>query len=428
MNAQFTQEFKANIQERVDNGYAPSIAVGIIDSTGMKFYNYGKKTIEGDKHVGEETIYEIGSISKVFTSLLLAQMVEAGKMNLDDPIQKYLPNINVPAYKGTPITLRHLATHNSGLPRLPENLDLGVDPMNPYAHYDEEMLLDFLASYKLNKEPGTVHEYSNLGAGLLGYILTKENKMSLEELFQTKVGNVLGLENTTIQLSDEQKENLALGHMGDEPVQNWDFQDALAGGGAFRSNVIEMLSFLKMQLPLDGNIPSEAVKLTQKLQAEVGRKMGLGWHFSKDHIRWHNGGTGGYKSFCGIDLEKNRGVVVLSNSTYSVDDLGLYLLGLTDELEGTRPIAKVDPKIYEEYAGKYVLSGIMIMEVTTKNGKLYFQPMGQPDYRIYPASETLYFMQGIDVELEFVRDENGKVNSFIFEQNNYKQEAKRQKE
>ena len=132
-----------------------------------------------------------------------------------------------------------------------------------------------------------------------------------------------------------------------------------------------MLLFLKMQLPLDDKIPSEAVKLTQELQAEVGRKMGLGWHFSKDHIRWHNGGTGGYKSFCGIDLEKNRGVVVLSNSTYSVDDLGLYLLGLTDELEGTRPIAKVDSKIYEEYVGKYLLSGIMIMEITTKNGKLY---------------------------------------------------------
>jgi len=427
MTAQFTEELKANIQERVNLEYTPSIAVGIIDSSGMHFYNYGKTKNENGKIVDERTIYEIGSISKVFTSLLLAELVAEGKMKLDDPIEKYLPNVQVPNYKGVKITLKHLATHNSGLPRLPVNLNLGEDPDNPYAHYDEKMLLDFLEKYKLASEPGTKHEYSNLGAGILGYILTKESGMSLEGLFQKKVGDKLQFENTVTTLSTSQKENLALGHAGGDVVPNWDFQDALAGGGAFKSNVFEMLSFLKMQLPLDGNEISSAVKSTQKLQDHVHTKMGLGWHFYKENIRWHNGGTGGYKSFCGIDLEKNRGVVVLSNSTFSVDDLGLHLLDENEAIEKLRPIAKVDSKIFEDYVGKYILSGMMAVDVFSKEDKLYFQFFGQPAYRIYPESETLYFMLEIDVELDFVKDENGKVKSFIFTQDNYKQEVKRVK-
>lgn len=427
MNAQFSEEFKASIQERVHQGYTPSISVGIIDSSGTHFYNYGiTKNVDGKK-VDESTIYEIGSISKVFTSLLLAEMVAEGKMSLDDPIEKYLPNVQVPDYQGVKITLKHLATHNSGLPRLPGNLNLGEDPENPYAHYDEKMLLDFLEKYKLSNKPGTKHEYSNLGAGLLGYILTKENEMSLEDLFYQKIGKRIFADNTKITLTNEQKEQLALGHAGGDIVPNWDFQDALAGGGAFKSNVSEMLSFLFLQLNLDENEITPATELTQELQAHIDTKMGLGWHFYKENIRWHNGGTGGYKSFCGIDLEKNRGVVILTNSTYSVDDLGLHLLDESQELQKPRAIAKVDSKIYQDYEGKFVVGGMMAVEVTSKNGKLYFQPFGQPAYRIYPASETLYFMLGVDVELEFIRDEDGIVNSFIFAQDKYKQEVKRVK-
>lgn len=427
MNAQFSAEFKASIHERVNNGYAPSIAVGVIDSNGVHFYNYGKTKNENGKIVDQETIYEIGSISKVFTSLLLAEMISEGKIKLDDPIEKYLPNIKVPDYNGVKITFRHLATHNSSLPRLPDNLLSTGDPTNPYIHFDERMLLDFLAKHKLLSEPGTKYEYSNLGAGLLGYILTKQSGMTLEELFYEKVGKKIFADNTKITLTDNQKEKLALGHSGGDVVPNWDFQDALAGAGAFKSTVSEMLSFLFLQLKLGENDRTAAIELTQELQAEGDRKVGLGWHFFKENIRWHNGGTGGYKSFCGIDLEKNRGVVILSNSTYSVDDLGLHLLDESEAIEEPRAIAKIAPQIYENFVGKYVLSGMMVMDVTTKDGKLYFQPFGQPKYRIYPETETLYFMLGIDVEIEFIKDEDGKVNRFFFEQNNYKQEAKRVK-
>lgn len=427
MNAQFSEEFKVSIQERIDNGYAPSIAVGVIDSTGVHFYNYGKTKNENGKNVDQETIYEIGSISKIFTSLLFAEMVSEGKMNLDDPIEKYLTNVQVPDYKGVKITLRHLATHNSGLPRLPSNLDLAVDPSNPYAHYDEKMLLGFLEKYKVLNEPGAKHEYSNLGAGLLGYILTKESGLSLEDLFYEKVGKRIFADNTKITLTAKQKENLAIGHAGGDVVPSWDFQDALAGGGGFKSTVSEMLNFLFLQLNLGENNRTLATKLTQKIQADVDQKMGLGWHFYKEDILWHNGGTGGYRSFCGIDLEKNRGVVILSNSTYSVDDLGLHLLDKSEVLQKPRAIAKVNSKTYEDYVGKYILGGMMAVDISTKNGKLYFQPFGQPAYRIYPESETLFFMQEVDVELEFIKEENEKVDSFIFEQNNYKQKAKRVK-
>jgi len=428
ITAQFSEQFKISIQERVDLEYTPSIAVGVIDSNGMHFYNYGKTKNENGKSVDEQTIYEIGSISKVFTSFLLAKMVEEGKMSLDDPIDKYLPDLEIPNYEGTKITLKHLATHNSGLPRLPKNLNIGENPEDPYAKYDDNMLVDFLESYELPFEPGTKYQYSNLGAGLLGYILAKENRMTLEDLFYEKIGKKIKAENTKINLTKEQKEQLGFGHAGGDIVPNWNFRDALEGGGAFKSNIVEMLSFMKTQLYLEGNKPSYSVKLTHKLQAEIGTKIGLGWHFYKKNIRWHNGGTGGYRSFCGIDLEKNRGVVILANSTYSVDDLGLHLLDDSKEILKPKAIAKVNSKIYKDYVGKYIVGGIMAMNVTTKNGKLYFQLFGQPAYRIYPESKTLYFMLGLDVEFEFVRDENGEVNSIIFEQNSYKQMAKRVKE
>ena len=240
-----------------------------------------------------------------------------------------------------------------------------------------------------------------------------------------KVGERIFADNTKINLTKEQKEQLALGHAGGDIVPNWDFQDVLAGGGAFKSNVSEMLSFLFLQLNLGENDRTSATELTQQLQAEVDQKMGLGWHFYQENIRWHNGGTGGYRSFCGIDLEKNRGVVVLSNSTFSVDDLGLHLLDKNESLVELRPIAKVDAKIYEDYVGKYVLSGMMAVDIFSKEDKLYFQFFGQPANRIYPESETLFFMLGVEVELEFLSDEDGKVKSFIFAQNNYKQEVKR---
>ena len=106
ITAQFSEQFKISIQERVDLEYTPSIAVGVIDSNGMHFYNYGKTKNENGKSVDEQTIYEIGSISKVFTSFLLAKMVEEGKMSLDDPIDKYLPDLEIPNYEGTKITLK----------------------------------------------------------------------------------------------------------------------------------------------------------------------------------------------------------------------------------------------------------------------------------------------------------------------------------
>lgn len=419
----FPNDLKENIQKRVAMKETPSIAVGIIDSTGTHFYSFGKTKYENGQQVDENTMYEIGSISKVFTSLLLAQMIAEGKMNLDDPIEKYLPNTKVPKYKEVKITLKHLATHASGLPSIPDNFTETESLENPYVNYGNKEMLEGLEATKLATQPGEGYAYSNFATGLLGYIVAKENGMTYEELFKQKVSRKLSMPNTTMTMTPKQKSQMAIGHDDDTAVSNWDF-DALAGCGAWRSNVKEMLQFLNYQLTLNGNKRTKAVELTQQLHASNGSKVGLGWHFYKE-LLWHNGGTGGYRSFCGIDLEKNRGIIVLTNSTSSVDDIGLHYLDSTVPLIEPRVVVKLDDKIYEDYVGKYVISGIVPMVVTYKEEKLKVQLMEQPAFRIFPASETLFFLKVVEAEIEFFRDENGKVKSLVLDQNGIKQEAKR---
>src|SRR5208283_4407870 len=121
-----------------------------------------KRALDGD------TVFEIGSITKVFTALLLADMAQRGEVALTDPVSKYLPKgVKMPGRNGHAIMLQDLATHTSGLPRLPSNMK-PKDFMNPYADYTPELLYQFLSSYELPRDPGSKWEYSNLGAGLLG--------------------------------------------------------------------------------------------------------------------------------------------------------------------------------------------------------------------------------------------------------------------
>lgn len=424
--AQLPKEIQDNIHQRMEYGYNPSIAIGIIDSSGTTFYSFGKADLEIGEAVDENTIYEIGSISKVFTGWMLAEMITEGKMNLDDPIEKYLPTIKVPDYQGVKITLKDLSTHYSSLPRLPDNLDLTKDLSNPYANYDGKALLEFLEKYKLTREPGTVYEYSNYAVGLLGYILAKENGMSYEELFKEKIGKKLGVKNTTITLSEVQKKNMAMGYMDDTVVSNWDF-DALAGAGAWRSNVNDMLQVLAAHLKLEGNDLTPAAQLTQELHMDNGTKMGLGWHFYKDDIRWHNGGTGGYRSFCGIDVKKNRGVVVLTNSSSGVDDIGLKILDPTFKLQPVKKITEIDDTVFSKYVGEYILGGMMLMTVSQEEKKYLVQMYGQPAYQIFPESETKFFLKVVNAQIEFVQDEKGNFNSLMFEQNGMRHEGKRKK-
>ncbi len=323
-------EVVKSIEERIANGYSPSIAIGVIDKDGPQYYLFGAKTA-GGQPVNEHTIYEIGSISKVFTGILLAQKVVDGQMKTEDPAQKYLPaSVALPMRDGKQITLGHLSDHTSALARMPTNFT-PKDPANPYADYTVEQMYAFLKGYTLPRDIGAQYEYSNLAQGLLGHILSLKAGSSYEELMIRNIAAPLGMKETKITFDEKMKQNLAMGYSQGVQVSNWDIP-TLAGAGAIRSSVHDMLIFLSANLGLKTSAFYPAMQLSHQARHDKpggGTRVGLGWHISKGaegDVIWHNGGTGGYRTFAGFVKETGKGVVVLTNSDKGADDLGFRLL------------------------------------------------------------------------------------------------------
>lgn len=232
------------------------LVIGVVFPGGRRVFGYGRRGGEGgDSSPDQDTIFEIGSITKVFTAALLADMARRGEVRLDDPVQRYLPaGVQVPTRGGRAITLLHLATHTSGLPRLPGNLGRTVrDRANPYAHYTVDDLYAFLNGCRLARVPGERYAYSNLGAGLLGHVLALRAGMGYEALVTRRLCGPLGMMDTAVTLSPEQRGRLAQGHAAsDEPVPLWDLP-MLAGAGALRSTARDMLAFLAANLESAGD-------------------------------------------------------------------------------------------------------------------------------------------------------------------------------
>jgi serine-type D-Ala-D-Ala carboxypeptidase/endopeptidase len=331
-------EIRRILVDRIDGArQGVGMVVGVIEPKGTRVVAYGSLD-KGDKRpLDGNTIFAIGSVTKVFTSLLLADMVQRGEVALADPVAKYLPQgVKVPERGGRRITLEDLSTHTSGLPRLPSNWK-PANPANPYADYTAERLYEFLSTYKLWRDIGSGFEYSNVGAGLLGHALARRAGMDYEALVRSRIAQPLHLTCTRITLSPEMKARLAVGHNTSlAPVPNWDFQ-ALAGCGALRSSVNDLLVFLAANLGYSESplAPAMAAMLKVRRPTTItGTEMALGWVVAGDRIVWHNGSTAGYRSFIGYDPKSRAGVVVLSNTftIIGINDIGMHLLDARNPL------------------------------------------------------------------------------------------------
>lgn len=325
-----SKEVKENLNARIANGVNTGIVVGVINSDGTTFYSCGVKSLKTNEAVDENAVFEIGSISKTFTGVLLADMVKKGDVKLDDPLQSLLPEgVTAPTLNEEPIRLYQMSNHTSSLPGMPNNF-APANPANPYVDYSEEQLYAFLNNYKLPRAIGSEYQYSNYAVGLLGYVLAAKRNLTYEELMMEIIVNPLGMENTSITLSSSMKDNLAKGHSNGTEVENWDIP-TLAGAGAIRSTAVDMLKYLAANMGIEKSSLYPAMQLSHKNSRSVGSSpiVGLGWHtmvFDDQEIIWHNGGTGGYRTFAGFIKGGDMGVVVLSNSNVSVDDVGVHLL------------------------------------------------------------------------------------------------------
>ncbi|MFZ6742284.1 serine hydrolase [Undibacterium sp. JH2W] len=328
------------LKQRIDQEkMGASIVVGIIDDKGSRVISHGYANLEDHILADADTVFEIGSITKVFTSLILVDMVEKGELSLNDPVAKYLPaTVTIPGRAGKQISLRDLSTHVSGLPRMPGNF-APKDPKNPYVDYTQDLLYQFLSTYQLPRDIGSKSEYSNLGVGLLGHALSLRTGMDYEALVQVRILMPLNMQSTGINLTSDMKKHLAspygvtqefAGEGKLTHVSNWDL-GIFNGAGGLRSSTTDMLKFLAANM---GKQKSSVQTIVDKMQEPLepqgpGKPVWLAWgggnRYGSEIIN-HSGGTGGYRSYIGFDRKAGKGVVVLSNATTDVDDIGSKII------------------------------------------------------------------------------------------------------
>ena len=436
-------EIRKIIAERIDT-YRQSvgIVVGVIEPAGRRIVTYGKASTAAPMALDGDTLFEIGSMSKVFTSLLLAEAVERGEMALTDPIAKYLPaGVKVPE-RGRAITLQDLSTHTSGLPRLPGNMN-PKDPENPYADYSVEQLYQFLSDYQLPRDVGASYEYSNLGAGLLGHLLALRAGTDYESLVKTRITGPLGMASTAVTLTPALRARLAPGHDSSlHPTKNWDLL-SLAGAGALRSSANDMLTFLAAEIGYTQSALApamNAMRLPRRPAGAPGLEVALAWHVFSTNGRtifWHNGGTGGYRTYMGFDLQARTGVVVLANasSLAGPDDIGRHLLDPKTPLLAasspalaqpkTRTEITLPPATFDRYVGRYQLAPAVFLVVTRDGDRFMAQLSGQAAYQVFAETEKDFFYKIVDAQLTFETDPQGKAVAVVLHQNGIDQRAPR---
>ena len=403
-------EIRQIVSERIAGfEHRVSITVGIIGPQGRRIVSYGSTGTNHPRPANGDTIYEIGSITKVFTSLLLADMVARREVALDDPVAKYLPHdVNVPRRAGKQITLADLATHRSGLPRMPSDFN-AADPMNPYVDYPVQRLYRFLSGYQLQRDIDSEFEYSNLGVGLLGQALARRARASYETVLQRRVLDPLNMSSTGIALSPALKSRQSQPHSSRFVLAStapWNFTDAFAGAGALRSSADDMLTFLAAMLgstrtPLSGAMMR---MLAVRRTATDAFKMGLGWRVEQlegTELVWTGGATYGSRAFAGYDPKLRVGVVVLSNynSGSGIDDIGRHLLTRTplDNRPAVKPqgraVSKVPAGLLDAYSGRYQFSNGQIWVVRRDGDHYFIKRPGEAELEIFPEGD---FEKGSD--------------------------------
>jgi len=415
---------RAILQERVATKRAVGLVVGVLENGQRKIFVAGTADAPGVALDGN-TVFEIGSITKVFTASLLADMVARGEVKLDDPVAKYLPpSVRIPTRNGKQITLLDLATQSSGLPRMPTNFT-PKDQNNPYADYTVDQMYAFLSNYQLPRDIGVKYEYSNLGVGLLGHALSLRAGKSYESLVTERILKPLGMNDTKITLDQSARAHLARGHSETgAPVANWDLP-TLAGAGALRSTVNDLFKFLAANLDTTSKPLGPVLATTHFARRDAdGQRMriGLNWHILNAFDRplvWHNGGTGGYRTFIGMDAARQRAVIVLSNQATAPDDIGFHLLDARAPIAPApkvRTAIAVDPAVLESYVGVYPLAPNFALTITREGASLFGQATGQPKFELFAESTTEFFLKVVDAQVTFEKDATGKVTGLVLHQ------------
>ncbi len=434
---------EALIAERNAPRAGQGLVVGVIEPGGRRIVAGGPA--EGESFDGD-TLFEIGSISKVFTALILADMANKGEVSLDDPAEKYLPAGARMPERGRKITLRDLSTHMSGLPRLPDNMPYG-DIEDPYADYTEALMLQFLGRYELPRAVGEQWEYSNFGVGLLGYLLGRAAGSDYATLLRERITGPLGMDDTAIALSADQQARFAPGHdIFVRPAKPWrlPFQE---GAGAIRSTANDMLKLAAAVLDRDSPI-ARAVEVTLAERHDTGQpgaEQALGWQVVHPEpgrdVVFHNGGTGGYRSALAIEPATGRTVVALANSGAepATTDLAFHVLtgapvAPTPSVPPAPPPAAertevaLPPDELDRVAGHYDFAHGLRIGVRREGDVLKVQREGAaagPALQLRAEAPLRFFLREMDLQVRFTTDESGQVTGAVLTTSGQEQTGRR---
>ena len=427
------EEIRRLLARRVDEAkQATAIVVGIVAPGKQRVVSYGSLESGSARLPDGNTVFEIGSVTKVLTALLLADMVQRGEVTLKDPVASYLaggsagPVVTLSQHGETPITLADLATHTSGLPNMPDNFH-PKDGKNPHADYTVDQLYAYLSSYQPTVEAGKTYVYSNLGAGLLGHVLSRRAGQSFTDLVRKRITAPLRMRDTRSTPTVGMAARLAPGH-NDKLVRaaSWDTH-TLAGAGGYRSTVNDLMILLEVFLSLRPSTLQPAMKAMLDTQRSGGlgpsTHTALGWMLIREgeqQIAWHPGRTGGYRAFLGYNLLARIGVVGLTNASTEtgVDDIGLHLLDprfplANPQLAKQREAVVLDPSTFERYAGRYRVSPTLMLNIFRTGARLYVQAGGWKKQKLFAESEGRFFLKSTDVQVWFESSPAGPAPALI---------------
>lgn len=409
--------------------WPPALVVVMVDDGHAAIAGYGK--LADGRKPDARSVFEIGSVTKTFTALMLARQVEAGRLALDTPVATLLPGFTLPQRDGKTITLGQLAEQTSGLPRVPGNLKPRT-LANPYVDYGADKLRAFLADYRLTRDPGAKYAYSNLGFGLLGYALATHAGSAYAALLKHDVLDPLHMTSTAGTLTPALRERLVPGHDGDgKPAQHWQWPDTLAGAGAILSDGQDMLAYLKANMGATRTPLAAAMQLAHKPRRDIGNlgRIGLAWMTTptpNGDVVWHNGETGGYASFIGFTADGRRGVVLLSNAAGAADTLtrlGVAALAPGVPVPDTRKPAAIKHvaidlpvSTLQDYVGTYPMAPNFVIRVFLKDGQLFAQATGQQAFVLHASRRDAFFADVSGIRIDFVRDAHGKVDALVLHQ------------
>lgn len=433
-------------QPLIERQWASGLVVGVVDERGERVFGFGRRKESGDGLSPDgDTVFEIGSVTKAFTGTLLADMVERGLVSVDDPVNKFLPSDIGPLQcDDRAMQLADLATHTSGLPRLPPNLSPQTMD-DPYADYRVEEMFEFLRqqakpsvlgsfgkslSGLFSTKPKQKWEYSNLGVGLLGTLLSRKADRHYEELIVERICQPLNMQSTRLKLDDSMAERLIPGHGAEgNVVKNWNFE-CLAPCGGLKSTVRDLLKFVAANAELTPTPLQPTFARAQQSHYKVNDNldMGLNWLLRKQGVVFHNGMTAGYNSFVVFSKPQKLGVVVLADTAIGGESGMLDRVAIpffrslieekTHQSPTIRAAKKVDSAILEKYVGKYSLVPLVAtITVTCEGDRLYAQLTGQSRFRIYPESEKEFFYKVVDARITFECDADGQVERLVLHQN-----------